>query len=451
MKTLTTWLTLTGLAVLPAAALAQQPVLIQEAQFGTVREVQGSQLLTVMPGGACTKAGQPIAGGPCFDKVLSAIGDRARVLSLSRPAQQGDRVAGVYGQDFMLYDVIKGPNGLEARPMPLPTSNVLVPRNCFSLNGEDVAYTIGVNGPAVSQESQLVVCDGGPRSPNGPYQPDAAPIPPGGQNTWHRTEESVVSGAQRYLAEPGTCDPDYSIKTTYCAQPAVTYLQNHPDEQELDLIAALHAVQPGDVLGTKEIDQWVLKRKGSHGGFKADSRWFDKSTMPAIDGCTAAEDVTWRVDGQPDGLYVHEEALNHCGAPLAPVPTDVVEAYGYDDYIVVDCTHGGHGQGSVCMDQAADIVRHSGDKERTVIALNEWARPGDHLYSGGPVSYDVMDVKIAQDNSYKVENGYSTGGVTLQNCTEASSSDPQSSGFILMGGRGYLRARQYQWMTCPVY
>lgn len=448
MRDLKLWLALAAVS-LPGAALAQQPMLIQEARFGTVREVMGSQLLTVMPSGTCDAEAQLVTGY-CFDKVLTALGDRGRVLVLARPAQQGDRVAGVYGRDFTLYDVSKGPNGYQARPMPLPTSNVLVPRNCFALDGEGVAYNIGVNGPMVSQEGQMVVCDGGPRSPHGPYQPDASPIPPGTQDTWHRTEEAVMAGSTRYLAVPGPCDPQYAIKTSYCAQPAITYLQNNPDVKELDLIAALRAVQPGDDLGNKEVDQWVLKRKGSHGGFKADSRWFDKSTMAAIDGCTATEQVSWRVDGQADGLYVHEEALNTCGAPPAPVPTDVVEAYGYEEYAVVNCSHG-HGEGSDCMNDAADMVRHSGQKEMTIVALEGWAHPGDHLYSGGPVDYFVVGVKINQDNTYKVENGYSTSGVTFQNCTAVDSSDPKSSGFILTGGRGHLSARQYQWMSCPVY
>ena len=443
------WLSLATLAAAPAALAAPQPQLIQPAVFGTVREVLGSQLLTVTPGGNCA-ARDRLVDGYCFDRVLTALGDHGRVLALAQPAQPGDRVEGAYGRDFTLYDVMKGPDGYRARPMPLPTSNVLVPRNCYALNGEDVAYNIGVNGPDVAQESQMVVCDGGPRSPHGPYQAEAAPIPPGTQDTWHRTEQAVMAGSTRYLAEPGTCDPQYSIRDTYCAQPAVVYLQSHPDEKELDLIAALHPVQAGDLLGKKEIDQWVLKRKGTHGGFKADSRWFDKSAMAAIAGCTSVEDTSWRVDGQPDGLYVHEEALNTCGAPPAPVPTDVVEAYGDEEYVVVNCSHG-HGQGDDCMDQAADIVRHSGQKQLTVIALNGWARPGDHLYSGSSVNYDVVGIKIAQDNSYKVEGGYSTSGVSLQNCTATSSSDPQSSGFILIGGRGYLRARQYQWMECPVY
>ncbi len=451
MTKLGLWLSVATLAVSPAVAFAAPPPqLIHPAVFGTVHEVLGSQLLTVTAGGDCAQKDQ-LVGGYCFGKVLTALGDHGRVLTLARPAQTGDRVEGVYGRDFMLYDVAKGPDGYHARALTLPTSNVLVPRNCYALNGEDVAYDIGVNGPDVAQESQLVVCDGGPNNPHGPYQPEGAPIPPGGQDTWHRTEQAVMAGDTRYLAVPGTCDPQYSIKTTYCAQPAITYLQNHPDIQELDLVAALHAVQPGDVLGKSEIDQWVLKRKGTHGGFKADSRWFDKSAMPAIAGCTSVEDTSWRVDGQPDGLYIHEEALNRCGAPPAPVPTDVVEAYGDEEYVVVNCSHGGHAQGSDCMNQAADIVRQSGQKQLTIVAVDGWARPGDHLYSGSQNNYDIVGVKIAQDNSYKVEGGYSTGGVSLQNCTATSSSDPQASGFILLGGHGYLHARQYQWMECPVY
>ena len=423
-------------------ALAIQPVTVRPAVFGTVREVMGAQLLTVTPTANCSAAGRPLVDGPCFDKVKDAISSRARVLSLNHPVQSGDRFTGVYGQDYMLYDVVKGPHGLEVRAMDLPTSDVMAPRNCYALQGEDVAYYIGANGPDVAQEGQMVSCDGGPRAPHGPYQDEAPPIPPGGQNTWHRTEMAVLEGDRRYLAYPATCDAQYSIKTTYCAQAAVAYLQANPDVKELDLIAALHPVKPGDVLGKKDIDQWVLKRKGTHGSFKADSRWFDKTMMRAVDGCSAVEDVTWRVDQQSDGLYVVEQAMNRCGAPLAPIPADIVEAYGYSDYDVVVCNRG-HDHGSDCMDDAASHIRKG--RSETVVVLDHWARGDDHLSSG---DYTMVQIKVADDGSYKIENDYSSDSISLANCSTFNDGGPNESGIYMVSNR---HAVAYQWMSCPVY
>jgi hypothetical protein len=469
---------LTGLALIlaaiPLAAKAQtsQPVLVHEAQFGSVHEVLGAEIAVAAPRADCPVKFRPIADGPCFDKVKlkpASVG-ATRVLGLVGPAQD-DWVSGVYGRDFRLYDLFPTAEGFQARELPFETSDVAVPRDCYALTGEGVGYSIAHRaGGDMALERQTVVCGGGPRQPAGPYRPEGPPLTPGSQGVWHNTEMMRAEGAMRYLATPGDCDPQYSIKSTWCAEPAVKYLQGHPEEKELDLIAARHAVQAGDVLQKAETDQWVLKRKGSS-KFKADSRWIDKSFMQAVEGCAPVEDIGWWVTGRPDGLYITEKALNRCGAPPAPVPSEIWEAYG-DDYFIVDCAKDGHGdwrkgrprgkdaqgrqqgdQAAECFDRAGDYLRHIGRNDAIVVVLNERARSDDHLFSGGYVSYDVAEVILNKDRSLSARrlDSYDPSGIYMGNCTQVTDGPPESKGFVIVRSRGVSWARAYRWMNCPVY
>ena len=477
------------LAVLPFGAQAQstQPQLVHPAEFGVVREVTGGRVLTATPRAGCPAKAQPIPGGPCFDKVATAFTGHARVLGLSHDTSKGGRVAGVYGRDYTLYDVTQGTDGLHATALPFATSNVMVPRNCYALNGEDVAYIIGANGPYVAQESQMVVCDGGAHSPNGPYQPEGPPLT-SNAGGWHRSEMALLEGQRRYLAVPGaSCDPQYSLKTTYCAQPAVMFMQQNPGTSELDLVAARHAVQDGDILATSEIDQWVMKRKGNK-GFKADSRWFDKATLTGQDGCYAVEDTGWYIEQYSDGLYVTEKALNRCGAPAAPVPADTYEAYG-DDYFIVDCSEhrdwrdrhdfgrgdhdgdhhdnnggGDHHDGNAggdhhddhdagCFNAAREYLRKSHQSSATVVVLNERARTDDRLYEGSYTSYDVANVSLNDDGSLTSNrvDAYIPSNIYMNNCSVLQNGPAESHGFVMVRSMGISWARSYTWMSCPVY
>ena len=457
------WLAASAVALCPAAALAQShaPDLVTPASYGTVHEVTGAQILIAAPDGKCPARSQPVPGGPCFDKVLPAIGAHGVVLGLHSAPHSGDRVAGDYGRDFTLYDVSQGPGGLQVHALDLPTSNLFVPRNCYALPGEGVGYRLGVNGAYVAQESQYVACDGGARQPHGPYDPDGPVLASDKAGGWHRSETARLAGDRRYLAEPAACDARFSLKTTWCAEPAIRYLMGNPGTKELDLVAALHGVQPGDLLGKKEIDQWVLKRKNDH-AFKADSRWFDKSMLGGEDGCTALEDAAWRVTGESDGLYVHEEALSRCGAPPAPVPADIYAAYG-DDYYIVDCSghhgwrdHHGHdddsGHGAGCFDDAGDYLHRSHRSSATVVVLNDRARGDDHLHAGGDLSYDVANVYFDKDGHVQADrlDSYDPN-ISLNNCTAVGDGDGEQRGFVLVRSMGTQWARAYQWMSCPVY
>ena len=460
------WIVAAALLALPqvAAAQAVPPKLVHPAQFGTVREVEGDRLMIATARDGCPAADQPTGGGPCFDKLLPVLTKTpARVLGLYAPAQAGNRVAGHYGSDFALFDVHLDGKTLVADRLDLQTSNLTVPDNCFALRGEDVGYVLeSENGapdtaPNAAYESQVVICDGGPDRPDGPYRPEGPVIHATAGHAWHRTEMQQVWGQVRYLATTGdSCDEKYSLRTTWCAQPAVSYLQAHPEVKELDLIAARQPVKAGDILTGKQVDQWVLKHKGDR-KFKADSRWVDKSFLTAEAGCTAVESIGWYIQQHPDGLYVSEGALHSCGAPQAPVPVNVYEAYG-DDYFIVDCGEhhewrdkGEHDKGS-CFDQAGDYLRRLHQKTATVVVLDEHARVDDYLYTGGYHSYDVAEVTLNDDGSVAAQrvDGY-TPNIYLSNCSAVANGPNESHGFLLVRSMGVTWARAYQWMNCPVY
>ena len=437
---------------LPAIADAQsrQPLLVKPAEFGTVREVTGDDLPVAAPRDRCKVS----AGDLCTDAL--ALSDKPlRVLFVNHPVEPGQRLSGPYGRDFRLYDVRRDGHGVDARPVELQTSSVQVPRDCFALSGEDVGYGIIMrNGVPVAVESQVVSCGGGPRDPHGPYQPEGNVIR--SEAGRHPTEMLRVAGQRRYLAAPGNCDPQYSIRTTWCAAPAVSYLQGHPDVKELDLIAAKAPVKDGDILTDKDIDQWVLKRKGD-AKFKADGRWVKKSMMTAVDGCWASEPVRWYVEAGSDGLYIAEKALNRCGAPMAPVPSATYEAYG-DDLFIVDCadSRGWRDRRDKtpdgCFAPAREYLQRERRKQAYVVVLNQRGRLDDHLFDGGYISYDVAEVKLRDDGTLDVrrEDGYGPY-VSLPNCATVDDGPAESRGFVLVRSMGITWARPYRWMRCPVY
>ena len=438
----------------PSLSRAQDaaPRLIKPAVFGEVREVTGDAVPLVAAKPGCKLA--PLKDGPCLDGIaLDAT--PSRVLMLARPAQPGARVAGAYGRDFTLYTVWRDARGAQAQALPLPTSGLSVPRDCFALDGEDVGYGIGSrNGGPVAVESQIVSCGGGPRAPHGPYAPQGDPIRsgPGG---WHVTEMRLVAGQRRYLAQPGSCDPQFSVKTDWCAETGVRYLQSHPDEKELDLIATKTPARAGDVLGGDDIQQWVLKRKGD-AKFKADSRWFKTSMMTAVDGCAPVEAVRWYVEPGEDGLYIAEKALNRCGAPPAPVPAETYEAYGQDMFIVDCAQHRWRDRDEKspdgCFDQARGYLQRTRQSSAFVVVLNQEARLDDHLYDGGYISYDVARVSLGKDGALmaKRDTVY-TPGVALRNCSAVGDGPAESRGFVIVRSMGVQWARPYVWMRCPVY
>ncbi|MDV6330597.1 hypothetical protein [Asticcacaulis sp. 201] len=453
---------------LPAAAWAQrpQPVLVEPARYGTVRAVEGADLQVAAQRAGCPVKYQPIAGGPCFDKIKlkPAAQGETRVLGLNAPPR-GTWVSGIYGRDYAVYDLFPTAEGFQARRIEFTTSDVRVPRDCYALAGEAVEYALH---DSVATETQVVSCGGGPRTPNGPFAPDGPPLRSGGADGWHRTETVRAAGPARYLATTGgDCDPQFSLRTAWCAEPAIRYLQTHPDEKELDLIAAQQPVKAGDVLYGKAIDQWVLKRKGDR-KFKADARWFDKAYLNSADGCRFAEEVGWYVEDRSDGLYIVEKAVSTCGAPPAPVPTEIWEAYG-EDLFLVDCSdrrnwrdgrprHTSDGKDSPpeaaeCFDPARDYLRSQGLRRATVVVLNSRVVVDDRLYDGSYNRYDVAEVTLNSDKSLSARrlDSYLPSDIYMSRCSQMTGGPSQSKGFVVTRSMGIRWATPYRWMECPVY
>ena len=443
---------LTGLIPLAAQAGSARPELIKPATFGRVREVVGADLPVVMPRDGCPAALQPISGGPCFDK-LKLTASSVRVLGLSMAAKPDARLIGDYGRDFHLYDVHQGDHGIEVKALPFATSEVQVPRDCYALKDEGIGYVISVaDGATVAQESQFVVCGGGADRPAGPYEPQGAIIHSDSAG-WHRSETILAEGTHRYLAVPGAaCEPRYSLRTTYCAKPAVVYMDAHPEVNELDLVAAKASVKSGDIVTGKDLQQWVMKRKPK--GYKADGRWFEKSMFTDGNGCWATEGLRWYVGDVTDGLDITEKAMSRCGAPAAPIPTAVYAVFG-DDYFILNCAwdRRGDNSGGACAGQAADYLKRERRDSAVLVILNQSARVGDRLYDGGYISYDVVQaemkdgkLRLKKDSDWLADNSVSESG-----CTATQTSDSQAKGFVIVRSLGISWARAYRWMDCPVY
>lgn len=426
--------------------------LITPPTFGTVREVVGFDLPVVTARTGCPAALQPIKDGPCFDK-LKLTAEPLRVLSLVATPQPNARIAGDYGRDFQLYDVWRGDRGVEAKALAFATSNVNVPRDCYALKGEGVGYVISVSsGVTEAQESQFVVCGGGAERPSGPYEPRGAIIR-SDSTGWHRTEILLAEGTHRYLAVPDSnCPEQYSLRKTHCARPAVTYMDAHPEVKELDLVAAKGLVRSGDIVTGKDLQQWVMKRKGKT--YKADGRWFEKSMFSDGNGCWATEGLRWHVGEVSDGLDITEKAMSRCGAPAAPIPTAVYAAFG-NDYYILNCTwdRRGDNSGGACAKQASDYLKRERRDSAVLVILNQSARVGDRLYDGGYISYDVVEarmkdgvIKLKKDSDWLAASSVSESG-----CTASQTSNAEAKGFVIVRSLGISWARAYRWMDCPVY
>ncbi len=421
---------LLALAVIaPGVAFAERGEMLRRPTFGTVREVVGTDLPVVVSArDQCPAAARPIAGGPCFDGI-KVTAEPQRVLGLLALYRPGERVTGEYGRDFQLYDVRQGAKGIEAREVPFITSEIRVPRDCYVLNGEGIGYVINENGgQAVAQESQYVVCGGGPDNPNGPYRP-YGPAMRSDSNGWSRSEIRLAEGAHRYLAVPGTCDNAYVIRDDHCAKPAVLYMDSHPDVKELDLVAAMVPVQDGDILGDKDIKQWVMKRNSK--GYKADGRWIAKSMFTNGNGCWSSEPVRWYIGAVTDGLDVAEKAMSRCGAPMAPTPTALYVVYG-DDYPIFNCN------GDGCSGQVLAYMKSEKTKSLTFVAMGDSNRRG--RISGG---YQIMTAERKDDTTVKLRSG--SISVYESGCNSTSGSDAE--GIDVWRNR----ARAYRLMECTIY
>lgn len=444
------------------------PKLVRPAQFGEAREILGSVHLIAQPVANCPQSHRPITGGPCLQTTevwLKKNGQsRVRVLSAAYQVAAGDRVGA--GNGYALYEVALEDGKLTAEALPY-TSDVFVPRGCYRLNGEDIVYRIEQrDGVLAAQESQTVMCGGGPEQPRGPYIPvgqtiPAAPssigvVPPAG-DSYRRTEFIRVQGTWRFLAMPeADCDKGYIVRKVYCARTGIQRLQANAAEKELDLIAAVRPVVEGELLSDKDIEQLVLKRQSK--GFKADKRWFKKSLLTIPRDCAAYGNDGVYVRRHEAELYAVEEVNARCGAPLAPVPADIYEAYAEVAVpvamVIRDCPPATRLWGEYCFRDAIDYMQAYGYREQTVLLASRHVYDGDYMYTNGPYGsgYQRVTVRRLEDGSYKADSSYSSNEtVYLNRCQTYYGNEPEREGYVVYRYRRQVMAVAYQWQSCPVY
>jgi hypothetical protein len=440
-----------------ACAQTSEMRLLREPVYGELRDVLGGVLPVATPSAKCPKP-LLLPDGACLDRV--AAGMKARGATSGRvftapdaEAGAGAVISGPIGQAYRLYDVSLAGGGAVVTPVTLPTSSVRVPRPCFS-TGRGVDYRLDMrDGQLAAREVQTVSCDGPvpPIGYGGPRRPSILPNEPG--ERWPATGVVAVLGAPRQLAAPRPdCAPDAILRDGVCFAAGIAVLTAQPALKELDVIGAKRSVAPGVVLVAKETEQYVLKRKGKV-GFKADKRWFDKSSLAAPGGCGLTSPVDFEVE---PGDKVHERALAGCGAPGAPAPVAIYEAYGATLPVVMGnrpgCAEKGEQLlGNACFTDVIGWMKARKIPKAEALVLERPSGPGARVYSGGPVGYSFADVWVNPDGTYKADrkHGYSAQ-IRSGGCGNVTDGGAEASGVMLVRGDGGVMARAYQWVACPV-
>ena len=428
--------------------------LLQDPVYGELRDVLGAALPVATPNAKCPKP-LLLPDGACLDAVTAGMKARGAtsVRVLTAPGAGGGAgltISGPLGQAYRLYDVLLA-GGVRVTPVTLPTSSVAVPRVCFSI-GRGVEYRLEMRGGLVAQEFQTVSC-GGPVPPigyGGPRRPPIGAGEPG--ERWPLTATVAVFGAPRQLAAPRPdCPPGAALRDGVCFAAGIDALLAAPQLKELDVIGAKRPVVPGDILPDKQTEQYVLKRTSK--GFKADKRWFDKSSLAAPGGCGLTTPVDFEVE---PGERVRERALAGCGAPPAPAPTALYEAYGATLPVVMGnrpgCAERGEQLlGNACFSDVIGYMKSRGIKKGEALVLERPYGPGARVWSGGEIRFSYADVWVNPDGAWKADRKRSYApGIRSGACSNAGGEGPEASGVVLTRDGGGVTAVAYQWVNCPV-
>jgi hypothetical protein len=439
------------------AASAQTPEmrLVREPAYGEPRDVLGAVLPVATPNPKCPRPAQ-LPDGACLDPVLAGMKARGATAGrvLTAPAASGGAgtvISGPIGEAYRLYDVTLAGGAPIVRPVTLPSSSVRVPRDCFAI-GRGVDYRLDLrDGRLAAWEVQAVSC-GGPVPPIG-YGGGRPPIGPGEPGErWPATATVEVLGAPRQLAAPRPdCPPDAVLRDTVCFAAGIAVLAARPDLKELDVIGARRPVVPGVVLTARETEQYVLKR--GRKGFKADKRWFDKSSLAAPAGCGLASPVDFEVE---PGEQVRERALAGCGAPPAPPPVATYEAYGAALPVVMGnrpgCAERGEQLlGDACFTDVIGWMRARKIPKAEALVLDGFHRPGERVHAGGPIRFSYATVWVNPDGTYKADRKHSySAQIRAGGCSTVTDAGDEASGVMLIRADGGVMARAYQWVACPV-
>jgi hypothetical protein len=421
--------------------------LISPPKFGVVREVIGADLPVLTPTKTCKPADTLGQTDLCFSGLKPKLGETLRVLVIDNPVP--GRLLGKINRDYRLFDVSNEQGVLNAVQRELQSSDVRVPRECYSLKDEPVGYAIIANGNSWrATESQIVSCDGGPRDPHGPYRAEGPVLQSDGSG-WRGTEIVFNEGANRFLAVPDpSCASDYRIRENHCAVSAIDHLNANPSIKEVDLIASKGAVADKQILGGEGLMQWVLKRRTK--GFKADGRWIAKSMLSSMDGCYGLEPLKWHVKADDKGYQITEKVLSQCGAPLAPVPRAIYEVYG-QDFFILNCSWSDRLEelDPSCKDQANDYLNRARKESGLFVVISDRYRSGDRVFDGGYIRYAFVRAELTpMDVTIRRTSLQNIPGVS--GCVNTSSRG-DGDGFMIVSNGGILWARRFQHMSCTVY
>lgn len=439
--------------------------LIQGPEYGTVREVLGMPLLVAQPKPNCPTAARLAQDGPCFDTVTAYMRARgvtsATVFGASQQVSAGATIGGEPGSGFDIFTVTAAGGQFSATRQDDVTTSVRVPRECFSLPGEGVKYSVeSRDGQTVAQERQLVVCGGGPQG-NGPYQPAGPSIPASppainqapmasGQ-TWEVAGYRSAVGTTRHLAAPSpTCSATGVLRDGICFDAAIALMNADQSLRELDVVAARRPVSGGESLSAAETEQYVLKRRRN--GYKADKRWSDRTTVSGPSGCSAVSPVRFHVTG-PASVQERQRLL--CGAPAAPAPMAIYEVYGKVEPIIEPGSCAPEQRllgGGMCSSNVIGYMRAHGIGSMQAIVIGRALVVGSRVHkSGSQISLDFAQVRanpdgqtFSADRQLRYENG-----ITIPSgCRILTSGPSEREGVIVVGG-GWRMAQHYQWVQCP--
>ena len=455
---LTAGLVLAMTALAGGAAQAQSPEmrLLRGPVYGELRDVLGAALPVAQPSPKCPRPAL-LPDGACLDRIVAAMKARGatseRVLT-SPDAAPGALVSGEIGRDYRLYDVSLSAGGGQIlfTPLTLPISSVRVPRACYG-TGRGVDYRIEPRDQLIAREVQTVSCGGAvpPLGTGGPRLPPIGAAEPG--DRWPATATLAVTGAPRQLAPPRPdCPPEAALRDGLCFAAGIAVLTARPDLKELDVIGAKRPVAPGQILVAKDTEQYVLKRKGK-GGFKADKRWFDKSNLAGPAGCDLFDAGSFEVEPND---FAHERALAGCGAPGAPPPTALYEAYGATMPVVMGnrpgCAERGEQLlGNACFSEVIGYLKSRRIGKAEVLVLGRPYGPGARVYGGGPVGFSFADVWVNPDGTWKADRKRSySAQIRSANCATVTGEGSEASGVKLIHADGGVMAQAYQWVACPV-
>jgi hypothetical protein len=440
-----------------ASAQTSDMRLLREPVYGELRDVLGGTLPVATPNPKCPRPAL-LPDGACLDRVIAGMKARGATagLVLTAPGAEGGAgavISGPIGQAYRLYDVSLAGGGPTVTPVTLPTSSVQVPRVCYGV-GRGVDYRLDMrDGQLVAREFQTVTC-GGPAPPigyGGPRRPPIGAGEPG--DRWPATATIAVFGAPRQLAAPRPdCPPEAVLRDGVCFAAGIAVLVSQPALKELDVVGAKRPTGPGAVLTAKETEQYVLKRT-SKAGFKADKRWFDKSSLSAPAGCGLTSPVDFEIG---PGDKVRERALAGCGAPGAPQPVATYEAYGAILPVVMGnrpgCAEKGEQLlGNACFSDVIGYMRARKIPKLEALVLERPYGPGARVYGGGPIDFSYATVWVNPDGTYKADRKRSySAQIRSSGCSNVTDGGSEASGVRLIRAEGGVMAQAYQWVACPV-